>query len=245
MAGLNRAYKRRPSMVAMNGGPVLCLDAGSKLSYPGSGTTWTDLSGNGNNGTLTNGPTFDSANGGSIVFDGSSTYINTTIKLFTTQQFTIYFWIKVNLFTGTACSGAVSNSLYSIFGTTAIYQGFTNTFSACVQTGANSNSTGTVTQSNYPTGVWHNYCAVYDGSQTGNAARLQLFINAVNKTLTYDATVPSNPYNNNTNTRVGFGPAGNYPYFNGSISNVNYYSRALSAAEISTNFELLRGRYGI
>lgn len=55
-------------------GLVLSLDAGSKKSYPGSGTTWSDLSGNGNDGTLTNGPTFASGNGGSIDFDGSNDY---------------------------------------------------------------------------------------------------------------------------------------------------------------------------
>jgi len=56
-------------------GLVLCLDAASKRSYPGTGTTWTDLKGV-NNGTLTNGPTFDTGNGGSIVFDGSDDYIS-------------------------------------------------------------------------------------------------------------------------------------------------------------------------
>ena len=50
---------------------VLCLDAGDRKSYPGTGTTWTDRSGNAN-GTLINGPTFNSANSGSIVFDGSN-----------------------------------------------------------------------------------------------------------------------------------------------------------------------------
>ena len=59
-------------------GLVLCLDAANKRSYPGTGTTWTDRSANGNNGTLTNGPTFDSANGGSIVFDGTNDYVTTT-----------------------------------------------------------------------------------------------------------------------------------------------------------------------
>ena len=48
-------------------GLVLCLDAASKRSYPGTGTTWTDLKG-GNNGTLTNGPTFDTGNGGECSF---------------------------------------------------------------------------------------------------------------------------------------------------------------------------------
>ena len=56
-------------------GLVLCVDAASKRSYPGTGTTWTDLKG-GNNGTLTNGPTFSSANGGSVVFDGTNDYTN-------------------------------------------------------------------------------------------------------------------------------------------------------------------------
>ena len=53
-------------------GLVLCLDAANKRSYPGAGTTWIDLTANKNNGTLVNGPTFDSANGGSIVFDGTN-----------------------------------------------------------------------------------------------------------------------------------------------------------------------------
>ena len=51
-------------------GLVLNLDAGNLESYSGSGTAWTDLSGQGNDGTLVNGPTFSSDNGGSIVFDG-------------------------------------------------------------------------------------------------------------------------------------------------------------------------------
>ena len=59
-------------------GLVLALDASDRNSYPGSGTTWRDMSGNSNNGTLTNGPTFNSANGGSIVFDGSDDYAQIT-----------------------------------------------------------------------------------------------------------------------------------------------------------------------
>ena len=58
-------------------GLVLDLDAAKKDSYPGTGTAWNDISGNRNNGTLTNGPTFNSSNGGSIVFDGTNDYINT------------------------------------------------------------------------------------------------------------------------------------------------------------------------
>ena len=64
-------------------GLVLCLDAANKQSYPGSGTVWTDLAGS-NNGTLTNGPTFSSANGGSIVFDACNVLRLLTSLLSTT-----------------------------------------------------------------------------------------------------------------------------------------------------------------
>ena len=66
------AFSNGPTIV--RDGLVLALDASDRNSYLGSGTTWTDISGNGNNGTLTNGPTFNSGNGGSIVFDGVDDY---------------------------------------------------------------------------------------------------------------------------------------------------------------------------
>ena len=62
------ALSHSPSIITQN--LVLCLDAGNSKSYPGSGTTWTDLSGNGNNGTLRNSPTYSVDNLGKIVFDG-------------------------------------------------------------------------------------------------------------------------------------------------------------------------------
>ena len=91
------AINVRPSIVTS--GLVLNLDAANMKSYPRSGTTWRDLSGLGNNGTLTNGPTFNSQNGGSIVFDGVDDYasINNTIGNFGTSDFTINFFFKLCL----------------------------------------------------------------------------------------------------------------------------------------------------
>ena len=74
-------------------GLVLCLDAANRKSYPGTGTAWTDLSGRGNNGTLTNmdGTNFNSANGGSLTFDGSNEFVNCgTINL--QQNFSLEIW---------------------------------------------------------------------------------------------------------------------------------------------------------
>ena len=62
-------------------GLQLYLDAGNASSYPGSGTAWTDLSGNSRDGTLTNGPTYSDTNGGSIVFDGTNDFVQCTGSL--------------------------------------------------------------------------------------------------------------------------------------------------------------------
>jgi hypothetical protein len=85
-------------MSTQKGGPdiiknglVFYLDAANSRSYPGSGTDWNDLSRGRNNGTLVNGPTFNSANGGSIVFDGVDDSFNATIPVYTGNM-TYFMW---------------------------------------------------------------------------------------------------------------------------------------------------------
>jgi hypothetical protein len=75
-------------------GLVLYLDAGYNSSYPGSGTTWTDVSGYGNNGTLVNGPTYSSTNGGAIVFDGVDDYVTLGTKSMVSNDFSINIWFN-------------------------------------------------------------------------------------------------------------------------------------------------------
>ena len=82
-------------------GIVACWDAGSRASYPGAGTTITDLAaveGGVSNGTLTNGPTFDSANLGSIAFDGTDHYIGVGNggKLQITSAITLAAWYRTD-----------------------------------------------------------------------------------------------------------------------------------------------------
>jgi hypothetical protein len=94
-------------------GLVLYLDAANSKSYPGSGTTWGDLSRSQNNGALVNGPTFSSANNGILTFNGSNQSANMSAAAgtFGTGDFTISFWWK-------------STAAQSNF-TTVIGQGFT------------------------------------------------------------------------------------------------------------------------
>jgi hypothetical protein len=85
-----------PSIITQN--LVLCLDAANSKSYPGSGTTWTDLSGNGNNGTLANGVGYNSGNGGALVFDGVDDYVSLTsadLRFGGSNSYTFDFFIKV------------------------------------------------------------------------------------------------------------------------------------------------------
>ena len=78
-------------------GLVLFLDAANRLSYPGSGTAWSDLSGNSNTGTLTNGPTFSAGNMGSILFDGTDDYASTgKVLVPRTGGFHIDGWVYLN-----------------------------------------------------------------------------------------------------------------------------------------------------
>jgi hypothetical protein len=78
-------------------GLVLCLDAANSRSYPGTGTTWTDLKGE-NNGTLTNGLTFDGDNNGGIVFDGTNEYVSLNSNSLTAgdSPFTVCAWVKTS-----------------------------------------------------------------------------------------------------------------------------------------------------
>jgi hypothetical protein len=89
MTVLNNNY---PSIVTS--GLVINLDAGFVSSYPKTGTTWKDLSGSGNTGTLINGPTFSSDGGGSISFDGVDDYVTLGTKSIVSNDFSINIWFN-------------------------------------------------------------------------------------------------------------------------------------------------------
>jgi hypothetical protein len=75
-------------------GLIVSLDAGDRNSYSGSGTVITDLTGNGRNATLLNGPTFNSQNGGGITYDGADDYFTINYISLTTQPFAVDVWYK-------------------------------------------------------------------------------------------------------------------------------------------------------
>jgi hypothetical protein len=215
-------------------GLVLALDAANTKSYPGSGTTWTDLSGNGNNGTLTNGPTYSSANGGSIVFDGVNDYVTLSSSQIApgTGAFTWNFWIKLNDLT-----------TYSI-----------------IFSGTGSNSDYGVILANYPVGYglayyanglqiidsprsFASWCYVtFVGNGGADGSRnVKLYGNTIQVGSTYNIN-----YNfTSTTPIIGANHSSFAELMRGNVSNVSYYNRALTAAEVSQNYNALKSRFGL
>ena len=222
-------------------GLVFDLDAGVRNSYIGSGTSWKDLSGNGNNGTLTNGPTFNSVNGGSIVFDGSNDYVSVAnaSSLTNTSSLSIESWVLMNpsmnaygAVVGKGTSDAneeycllinpsTSKVYFDVGGTTGPYVELTSTF--------NSNT-------------WYNVVATHE--RVAGSSTLKIYVNG---SLLSGATVnPTSAVNDNaTNVSIGCRFDGNTSLWNGRISKVAIYTRTLSATEVLQNYNATKSRFGL
>ena len=218
-------------------GCVLSLDAADKLSYRGSGTTWRDLSGNNNNGTLTNGPTFSGANSGCIVFDGIDDYVaGGNLGSFYSQG-TISYWMYStavedyrNPFT-TNYNGVNVGIRFEQYTTSSPYGGFSVVIG---------NDAGTYTGFSYsPSAIltvnsWYNVVLVWN-TATNNVIGYLNGDLKFNSSHTYWATtLPAIAIGN------GFSSA---RYFKGNISSVGIYNRALSATEILNNYNATKSRF--
>lgn len=209
-------------------GLVLCLDAGNVKSYPGSGTTWTDLSGLGNTGTLTNGPTYSSSNGGSIVFDGTDDVVAfaSSSIISGTQNFTVEAIVKSNN----------TNSPDYIFGNYGVgNSGGLEVYFYLQKFYLYFNGGYTISNSTVLSNTW--YIATF--TRSGNTT--SIYINGVLDTTGTNST----SITTNLSYRIGNGPDYNSEIYAGNIAKVSVYNRALTSSEISQNFNALRGRYGI
>jgi hypothetical protein len=200
-------------------GLVLALDAGNTKSYPGSGTAWTDLTGNGNTGTLTNGPTYSSANGGSIAFDGTNDYITSSFATTSGQAVTYCGWLYSTETTSTYRNFVDSGTLTPIISWN---------YSGQIEFDAALYTTTTVYRNQWV------YVALSKPSGTSSAS---YYVNGV---FVGTGSVYITP----AVTPTWFNRAAAETW-KGNASNVQAYNRALSAAEIQQNFNALRGRYGI
>lgn len=214
---------RGPKIVSS--GLVLCLDAANKVSYPGSGTSWIDLSGNNNIGTLTNGPTFNSGNGGSIVFDGVDDYAdcgnNASVKL---TSGAVNVWMKTTSTTA-AYQGIVTKALnygiYNYGGNLLLYDW---------GTGADRNSGISISD-----GKWRLITLNFSSNSPNNA---KVYINSV---LVYTTTMYKTADTINLGISTGSGGSQLFP---GTIGSVQIYNRELSTTEVLQNYNAVKGRFG-
>ena len=211
-------------------GLQLYLDAGNASSYPGSGTTWTDLSGNSRDGTLTNGPTYDSADGGSIVFDGSNDLVQCSGSLTVTAA-TFVTWIKRN-----GNQGQYDGILFSRGANTTGMN-----FQSSNQLGYHWNDAGNTY--NWQSGLTIpnlTWCMIAI-SVTSTAATAYLCQSGGTTTATNTVNHSSSNLND---IKLAVDDAA-ARYFNGNIAIAQLYNTALSAAQVSQNFQADRGRFGV
>lgn len=231
----------------VNDGLVLALDAGNSRSYPGSGTAWTDISGFGRNGTLTNGPTYSSANGGSIVFDGTNDFISipsqfdaqaplTGYGSFTgadTNAYTLEIWIKTTQISGTNFYTAphlIGRDNGDIWANLSLYNGYV--YFVHYNNAWLDNLKSTTMVSN---GLWHQVVYVNNTNETGI-----IYIDGVSEVSGSSSLSGTNYFSPDY---IGRGYSSGY--FQGNISTCKFYDRSLTSQEIQQNFSATRARFNI
>jgi len=203
-------------------GLVLCLDAADRNSYVSGSTTWRDVAGS-NNGTLTNGPTFNSSNGGSIVFDGVNDYTNlgnpSSLNILT---FTICVWARSSTFTdyqNVIFKGDTIKGQYGIV--------ITSTGDWAVQ--PNTVFLGDLITLN----TWNFFTGTYDGT------KITAYRNGIQK-----GQYSISQTNSGNIVTIGADTV-NTRYFNGNIALTQIYNRALTATEVLQNYNAQKSRFGL
>ena len=221
-------------------GLLSCWDAANRRSYPGTGTTWTDLV-NGNNGTLENMDTggFDSKNGGVIEFDGTNESVDLgTLATSSSLQMTggplsMCTWMYEN-------SAAGSNSYPYIIskGSTDGANGYSiiADFQGAIQVAANSQWCRTAT------GIYSDDGWIYVVGTIDTDGNMRAYVNGVYhaNARNYTGTPPSAV----VNMRIG-ARGDSSSYFGGSIAHVAIYNAVLTDAEILQNYNATKGRFGL
>lgn len=230
-----------PSII--RNGLVLHADAGNSKSYPGSGTAWNDLSGNGNTGTLVNSPGFSN---NALLFSGTNQSIsfgnNANIQFLGTAPYTLHTWIYMTsqpgvgsypfLFYKEDAAGRLQGQRdgYNMFFTTQ--SGSTMLFgSERFGLGVGAGAYASIDAS-LIINRWNCFVCTYSGST------LQLYRNGL--VIPSGSTGSTQSITNNVDPLI-FARA---PLAI-NTTQASVYNRALTVVEVAQNFEAQRGRFGI
>lgn len=218
----------------INRGLTFHLDAAAPSSYPGSGTTWFDLSANNYTGALTNGPTFSSSNGGTIVFDGTNDYVILTNASTPLTNLSYETMLKID-------SIPASSTFRSIWQKSADWN-YSTGISLQMIYGLLTFSYGSIwggsvsyNLSNLTVGNWYHIVGTSSSVASGTS---RMYINGSLVATGANAATPTST----SDLTLGYGNGGG---FLGNISVFRTYSRELAAVEVTHNFNAIRGRFGI
>ena len=232
--------------MACNAGPdiiedglVLCLDAANINSYPKSGTTWSDRSASGYDGTLQNTPQFYNDNGGYFTFNGTDESTNFgDILDMGYQSMTISIFLKINA-SISECVIVGKHSWRANFGRWYLAYLSSGKIRHVIDIGSGGVNLDSV--SDIRNTGWRMVTGVWDRSTSRKIYIDDKLDNAKSENYSYVDMQNSDPF------RVGSGSSSDasthYAHFNGDIGLVNIYNRALSADEVRRNYEATVGRY--
>jgi hypothetical protein len=212
-------------------GLVTYLDASNPSSYSGSGSTWFDLSGNGNNATLVGSPTWDSTNGGRFTLNGTSQYMSGTFPL-NNNAFTVSFTLQ-----NTARSA--DGQLFSLGSPEKIlvYTGSGFDYAFSVYSPTIYNTIPRYSMHTMEIGKWYNVTITYNNTTSDMYLNGRLAYSLSNSLV--NTTVGSDTWNLGRRLEGGGQNAAGY------YGNLMLYNKALSAQDISKNFNTFRAKYGI
>jgi hypothetical protein len=211
-------------------GLILYLDAANPKSIISGSSTWTDISKNRNSSTLTNGPTYNSANNGSILFDGVDDYVVCDQNTEMSNIFTISSIIKL---TSRNTNGTIVGS--SANGADNVFRIIGDVLTCLFTESADVNNTNLIGATVLTYGIF------YHVTVTVNINTVTLYLNGVQ-----DATTTVGFNIGSWTQRMGIGRRSTTRdewYFNGNIATVQIYNRALSTPEIQQNYNATKNRY--
>jgi hypothetical protein len=224
-------------------GLVLSLDAADRNSYVSGSTVWNDVSGNGNSGSLTNGPTFNSGSGGNIVFDGTNDYVDfgNPASLNISTSLTLESWVYItNITTGAAKtiiarwgSAQRSYKLAALVSSKNFYIDISDT---------GNNDIYRLSSTIITINRWYHVVGVYT---SGGSPTLNVYVNGVLDNSTLVGTLPSSIYSGTSTLNIGTDVVVSGNYYQGNISNSKIYNRTLSAAEVLQNYNAQKSRFGL
>jgi hypothetical protein len=217
---------------------VLYLDASAKNSYNNliNVTTWRDLSGNNNSGSLINGPTFSGDNGGSIVFNGSNNYVSVPHAFdISTGGASWNIWFNT---TSTSWSPLFSDWYSSVWAFN--FQIYIGQINLNIRNSDNVDLQGLPLPYPISTNQVYNICITYDKTSKITS----LYANGVLYS-TGSNTLANSAIRNTSNSWSIGNKQDSGNLYSGNIYLAQIYNRALTAAEISQNFNATRGRFGI